>query len=118
MNIGQAAKASGIPAKMIRYYERIGLVAPARRLKNGYRDYDAADVHRLRFVRSARQLGFPLTRVSEMLSLWSDRKRRRAQVKALALAQIAELEARANELTQMIEILRGLSRNPERSLSR
>jgi Cu(I)-responsive transcriptional regulator len=109
MNIGQAAKASGIPAKMIRYYESIGLVPLAGRLENGYRDYGATDVHRLRFIRTARHVGFSLKRVSELLRLWSDRKRSSSDVKALALAHIAELEARRTELADMVETLRDLA---------
>ena len=85
-------------------------VSTAARLTNGYRDYDATAVQRLRFIRSARNLGFPLTRVSVMLSLWSDRKRSRSQVKAMALAHIAELEARDIELSHMIKTLRSLAR--------
>jgi DNA-binding transcriptional MerR regulator len=80
MNVDQAAKAPGLPAKMIRYYETIGLVPPARRLKNGHRDYDATAVHRLRFVRCARDVGLSLKKVSELLSLWSDRKRSCSEV--------------------------------------
>ena len=106
MNIAQAATASGIPAKMIRYYETIGLVPRARRLKNGYRDYDATDVHRLRFVRCARDVGLSLERVSELLRLWSDRKRSRSEIKAAALASVAELEARAADVADMIRTLR------------
>jgi Cu(I)-responsive transcriptional regulator len=113
MNIGQAAEASGLPAKMIRYYETIGLVPPARRLKNGYRDYDATAVHRLRFVRCARDVGLSLEKVSELLSLWSDRKRSRSEVKAAALANVAELEDRAADLADMIETMRRLARASE-----
>ena len=111
MKIGQAAKASGVPAKMIRYYEHIGLVPPAGRLKSGYRDYGAADVHRLRFIRTARHLGYSLKRVRELLHLWSDRKRSSSQVKAMALAHVAELETRASELADMVKSLRQLVRN-------
>lgn len=113
MNIGQAAKASGVPAKMIRYYETIGLVPPARRLKNGYRDYDATDVHRLRFVRCARDVGLSLERVGELLRLWSDRKRSSSEIKAAALANVAELEARAANLADMIKTMRRLARTSE-----
>lgn len=110
MNIGQAAKASGISAKMIRYYESVGLVAQAGRAANGYRDYDAADVQRLRFIRRARDLGFSLDRIGGLLALWSDQGRHSADVKALALAHIAELEGRAAELNAMIGTLRKLAR--------
>src|SRR5262244_891737 len=98
MNIGQASKASGISSKAIRYYERIGLLPRAGRTDCGYRDYGSDDIHRLRFVRRARDLGFSFERVRELLKLWSDQKRGRAKVKALALAHIGELDARAAAL--------------------
>ena len=108
MNIGQAAQASGISAKMIRYYESIRLLPQAGRTAGGYRDYCANDVERLRFIRRARDLGFSLDRVSELLKLWSDQDRHSANVKSLALAHIAELETRAVELKGMIKTLRHL----------
>ena len=109
MNIGQAAKASGISAKMIRYYETIGLVPKAGRTDGGYRDYGDADIHRLLFIRRARDLGFSFKRVRELLKLWSDQKRSSANVKAVALAHIDELEVRATQLRQMIKTLRHLA---------
>lgn len=109
MNIGQAAKASGISAKMIRYYESIDLVPRAGRTGGGYRDYDQTDIHRLRFIKSARDLGFDFDRVRELLKLWIDRNRSSSDVKALALDHIAELEARATELARMIKTLRHLA---------
>ena len=108
MNIGQAASASGVSAKMIRYYEAIGLLpAPARR-ESGYRDYGEHDVHRLRFVRRARDLGFPIERIRSLLALWSDRSISNAEVRAIATAQIAELDARARQLDTMVATLRHL----------
>jgi Cu(I)-responsive transcriptional regulator len=109
MNIGQAAEASGLSAKAIRYYERIGLLPQAGRTNGGYRDYGPDDIHRLRFVRRARDLGFSFERVRELLRLWSDQKRSRAKVKALALAHIGELEARAAVLKGLIRTLRHLA---------
>ena len=110
MNIGGAAKASGISAKMIRYYELIGLAPTADRTTGGYRDYSMRDVHRLRFIRRSRDLGFSLARVRDLLKLWSDRDRHSADVKAVALAHVRELEARASELQAMIKTLRTLAR--------
>lgn len=109
VNIGQAAKASGISAKMIRYYEATGVVPVVGRTEGGYRDYDDSDVHRLRFVKSARDLGFDFDSVRELLKLWSDHNRSSADVKALALGHIAGLEARAAELARMIKTLRHLA---------
>ena len=109
MNIGQASKASGISAKMIRYYESIGLVPRAGRTEGGYRDYEEDDIHRLRFIRRARDLGFSFDRVRELLKLWSDHDRSSADVKTLALAHVSELEARAAELRAMIKTLRHLA---------
>jgi Cu(I)-responsive transcriptional regulator len=111
MNIGQAATASGLSAKMIRYYESIDLVPAVGRTPGGYREYDDSAIQRLRFIRRARDLGFSLERVSELLALWSDRGRHSADVKSLALAHISELESRASDLTAMIKTLRSLARS-------
>jgi MerR family transcriptional regulator, copper efflux regulator len=108
MNIGEAAHSSGVSAKMIRYYESIGLAPQPVRRDSGYRAYDQADVQRLRFIRRARDLGFSLDRVRDLLALWSDRDRHSSDVKALALVHIAELEARASELRSMIRTMRSL----------
>ncbi|CAL8977727.1 HTH-type transcriptional regulator HmrR [Rhodoplanes serenus] len=109
MNIGAAARASGVSAKMIRHYEQIGLLpAPARRT-SGYRDYDTADLHRLRFVRRARDLGFPLDRIADLLRLWSDRERSNADVKAIALAHLADLDRQVRLLHEMADVLRALA---------
>lgn len=86
MNIGQASKASEISAKMVRYYESIGLIPGAARTKSGYREYTDIDVHRLRFIRRARDLGLSFDRVGALLKLWGDRIRSGADVKALPRA--------------------------------
>jgi MerR family transcriptional regulator, copper efflux regulator len=108
MNIGQASKASSVNAKMIRYYESIGLVPKASRTEGGYRDYAPQDIHRLRFIRRARDLGFSIDQVRELLKLWSDQKRSSANVRAVALEHIAELERRATQLKDMIKTLKHL----------
>ena len=109
MNIGQASKASGISAKMIRYYESITLLPIASRTQSGYREYTDADVHRLQFVRRARDLGFSFVKVRALLRLWGDRRRSSANVKALALDHIGELEAQVRDLKRMIGTLKHLA---------
>jgi MerR family copper efflux transcriptional regulator len=108
MNIGQASKSSGVSAKMIRYYEAIGLLPEADRRESGYRDYGTADIHRLAFVRRARDLGFSMEQIRALLSLWSDTSRSDAEVRAVASAHVAELEAQAEKLQGMIGTLRHL----------
>ena len=111
MNIGQAAAASGVSAKMIRYYESIDLIAPAIRTRSGYRVYADADVHTLRFVRRARDLGFSVEQMQNLLALWRDHSRASAEVKKIALEHVAELEQKARELAEMAETLRYLARH-------
>ncbi|HVX80023.1 MAG TPA: Cu(I)-responsive transcriptional regulator [Hypericibacter adhaerens] len=101
MQIGEAAEASGVTAKMIRHYEAIGLIPPAGRRSSNYRDYGADDVHRLAFIRRARDLGFSIGEIRELLRLWADRRRSSRDVKALALRHIAELEAKIATLGEM-----------------
>jgi len=101
MNIGQAASASGVSAKMIRHYEAVGLLAPAARTESGYRQYADADVHTLRFILHSRDLGFSIPEIGELLGLWQNRLRPSRQVKALAQAHIQELERKAQELLAM-----------------
>ncbi|MBB4518624.1 Cu(I)-responsive transcriptional regulator [Paraburkholderia fungorum] len=105
MNIGQAAKASGVSAKMIRYYESIDLVQARGRTQGGYRVYVAEDVHTLRFIRQARTLGFSIEQIRRLLQLWQVRGRASADVKAVASERIRELEARIEELRAMRETL-------------
>ncbi|TNC74745.1 Cu(I)-responsive transcriptional regulator [Rubellimicrobium roseum] len=109
MNIGDAAKASGVSAKMIRYYEEIGLVPKAARRGSGYRDYGEADVHRLRFIRRARDLGFAVEEIGELLALWSDRTRASSAVKAMALSHVEDLRRKRDEIDGMIATLEGLA---------
>ena len=109
MNIGQAAQASGISAKMIRHYEEIGLIPKAGRTAAGYRRYGETDVHRLRFVRRARELGFSMREIQALLGLWHNRRRASADVKRLAAAHIAGLERKIAELEAMRRTLVDLS---------
>lgn len=108
-NIGDAAEASGVSAKMIRHYEQIGIIPRARRTLANYRTYSENDVHTLRFVRQARDLGFPLTQIQALLTLWKDRRRPSRKVKELAQAHIAELEVRIRELKDMKRTLESLA---------
>jgi len=110
MNIGDAAKASGVSAKMIRYYEQIGLIPPAGRTGAGYRVYTQTDVQMLRFIRRARDLGFQVEAISELLALWRDRSRHSADVKRLAEDQIAGLRRRIAEMESMVATLDHLAR--------
>lgn len=101
MNIGEAAKASGVSAKMIRHYESVGLVPEVARTESGYRQYTAKEVSTLRFVRQSRDLGFSIEQIRELLGLWQDRKRPSRQVRALAQAHIEELDEKLKELQTM-----------------
>ena len=108
MNIGTAARLAGVPAKTIRYYESIGLIRSALRRANNYRDYDEGDVATLRFVARARRLGFSVKQVAALLALWRDRLRSSQAVKAVALAQVAEIDRRLAELASMRRLLLAL----------
>ena len=101
MNIGQASKASGVSAKMIRHYESVGLFPEAARTDSGYRQYTDKDVGTLRFIRHSRDLGFSIEQIRELLGLWQNRRRPSRQVKALAQAHIEELDEKLKEIQAM-----------------
>lgn len=109
MNIGEAARASGVSAKMIRYYEQTGLIPRADRTASGYRDYSTKDIHVLRFIRRARDLGFAVTEIEGLLQLWRDRSRHSADVKRIALDRIADLRKRIAEMAEMAATLEDLA---------
>ena len=109
MNIGEAASESGVPAKTIRYYESIGLIPPAVRAENGYRNYSPFDIETLKFIQHARRLGFSVKDVGGLLELWRDKSRTSADVKALALKHISDVEKRIAELQSIRNTLIDLS---------
>jgi MerR family copper efflux transcriptional regulator len=111
VNIGEAATASGVSAKMIRHYEEAGLIRPATRTESNYRVYSPNDVEVLRFVRQARRLGFSMKQIALLLGLWEDRSRPSSEVKRLAKEHIAELDLRIRELTEMKETLEHLAQH-------
>ena len=108
MNIGQAAKHSGLSAKMIRYYEATGLLKPAHRSDSGYRLYSDEDLHTLAFINRSRDLGFSLEEVGKLLALWQDRQRASSDVKALARQHIDELNQKIVELSSLRDTLQDL----------
>ncbi|MBS0498317.1 MAG: Cu(I)-responsive transcriptional regulator [Proteobacteria bacterium] len=105
MNIGQAASASGVSAKMIRHYETTGLIPKAARAYSGYRRYDERDINTLRFIRRARTAGFSTAQIKKLLSLWQDRQRPAREVKELASAHLSDLQARIAELQTIAHAL-------------
>jgi MerR family transcriptional regulator, copper efflux regulator len=109
MNIGEAAKVSGVSAKMIRHYEEAGLIRPAKRTQSNYRVYSPSDVEVLRFVKQARRLGFSMTQIATLLGLWEDRGRPSSEVKHLAKEHIGELDRRIRELMEMKKTLENLA---------
>lgn len=109
MNIGQAADASGVSAKMIRYYESIGLIASANRSDAGYRKYGEKEIQILRFIKRSRDLGFSLDRIKTLLGLWEDRSRQSADVKQLARQYITELERDIAKLQSIRDQLQHLT---------
>ena len=109
MNIGEAAARSGVSAKMVRHYESLGLLPKVARTDAGYRQYGDAEVHTLRFIRRARDLGFSMAEIGELLKLWQNRRRASADVKRIALAHVADLERRIEEMASMKRTLERLA---------
>ena len=109
-NIGEAAAISGVSAKMIRHYESIGLLSPAERTFAGYRIYSDNDLHRLRFIKRARVLGFPIKQIEVLLGLWDNRERASSEVKELARAHADELGRKIREMQAMQQTLLDLAR--------
>ena len=109
MNIGEAARASGVSAKTIRYYEAAGLIATASRSTGGYRVYTQADVFTLRFIKRARDLGFSIERIRRLLDLWQDKSRASRDVKWLALEHIAEIRAKIAAMSSMRDAVQELA---------
>ena len=109
MKIGAASAASGISERMIRHYEKIRLMPKAARRDSGYRDYDERDLHTLKFIGRARDAGFPIEEIRQLLALWNDRERSSSDVKSLALARAAELKRKAKELDAMRRTLEDLA---------
>lgn len=109
LNIGQAAAQSGVSAKMVRYYESLGLLPKVARTQAGYRQYGEREVHTLRFIKHSRQLGFGMAEVAELLKLWQNRKRSSADVKRIALAHVADLDRRMREMAEMKRTLERLA---------
>lgn len=109
LNIGEAAKASGVSSKMIRHYEAIGLISAARRTEAGYRLYGQRDVQVLQFIHRARALGFSLEQIRELLALWQDKSRASADVRALARSHIGQLERKIAEMEAMKRTLAKLA---------
>lgn len=103
VNIGEAARLSGVSAKMVRHYESLGLLPHVARTDSGYRQYSEAEVHTLRFIRRARELGFSMEEIAELLGLWQNRRRASANVRRVA-------EKHARELQQRIEAMQSMQR--------
>lgn len=108
MAIGKAAQASGVSAKMVRHYESLGLLGEVGRTDSGYRQYTSADVHTLRFIKRARNLGFSMAEITELVGLWRDRGRASANVKQIAQRHVDELQARIEAMQAMRRTLHNL----------
>jgi len=108
MRIGEAANRSGVSAKMIRYYESIGLLAKAQRRDNDYRDFDDNDIHTLRFIRRARSLGFSVEEITRLVELWRDRQRPSREVRAITEAHVVDLKNRITAMQAMVDALENL----------
>ncbi|WP_298232126.1 Cu(I)-responsive transcriptional regulator [uncultured Azohydromonas sp.] len=108
LNIGEAAARSGVSAKMVRHYESLGLLPHVRRTEAGYRQYGETEVNTLRFIRRARDLGFSMAEIAELLRLWQNRRRSSAEVKRIAQAHVADLERRIAEMAAMKQTLQQL----------
>lgn len=111
MNIGEAAKESGVNAKLIRHYESIGIIPKASRSEAGYRKYSEADVHILKFVKRSRALGFSMKEIKKLVSLWRNKSRASVEVKNLALRHVDAMEGKIQELQEMVRTLRHLAKN-------
>lgn len=109
MNIGEAARASGVSPKMIRHYESLGLIPPVARSDAGYRRYGSNDIHRLAFIARARDLGFSIAEIARLVDLWQDQSRPSAHVKALALEHVAQLDEKIGQLQEMKATLERLA---------
>jgi Cu(I)-responsive transcriptional regulator len=109
MNIGEAATKSGVSAKMVRHYESLGLLPKVSRTESGYRQYGEREVHTLRFIRRARDLGFSVAEISELLKLWQNRRRASGDVKRIALSHVADLDRRIAEMEAMKQTLARLA---------
>jgi MerR family transcriptional regulator, copper efflux regulator len=108
MNIGEAAKLSGVSAKMVRHYESLGLLPQVARTDAGYRQYTDKEVHTLRFIRRARDLGFSMNEIGELLKLWQNQRRSSSNVKKIAQKHLADIDARMNEMAAMRKTLQHL----------
>lgn len=110
MNIGEAAKISGVNAKLIRHYESIGIIPKASRSEAGYRTYTETDVNILAFVKRSRNMGFSMKEIKKLVSLWRNKTRASAEVKGLAIKHIDEMEKKIAELQGMVKSLKHLAK--------